>query len=335
MMVFQIILLALLLSMLGSIIVYRFGQHFALIDKPNERSSHSISTPRGGGIGIWLTFILIGILFTKDHFFTVIAGITGLIGLIEDSFTLPPKIRLLLQIVVATLAVGLFLGVSASPANLILFLFFIVFLTGTTNFYNFMDGINGIAGLTGFVGFGFIAFFSHFIAYDTYLTYSSIALSAACLGFLPFNFPKAKVFMGDVGSILLGFVFASYVIRLSTNFSIFLCLIMFLSTFYADSIVTIFYRWWRGENIMKAHRSHMYQYMSNELNLAHWKVSIAYTTIQFVFGLLALVAYNKGLIWQIIVFGAFGILFLIAYSVIKDIKPSPDKLDKYLHKIIF
>ncbi len=320
-MVFQIILLALFLSMLGSIIVYRFGQHFALIDKPNERSSHSISTPRGGGIGIWLTFLMIGILFTKDQFFTVIAGITGLIGFIEDSFTLPSKIRLLLQIIIATLAVGLLLGVPASPVNLILFLFFIVFLTGTTNFYNFMDGINGIAGLTGFVGFGFMAFFSYSIAHDTNLIYSSIALSAACLGFLPFNFPKARVFMGDVGSILLGFVFASYVIRLSANFSIFLCLIMFLSTFYADSIVTIFYRLWHKENIMKAHRSHLYQYMSNELKLPHWKVSIAYTTIQFVFGLLAILAYSKGLIWQFIVFGAFGILFLIVYTIIKKIKP--------------
>ncbi len=96
---------------------------------------------------------------------------------------------------------------------------------------------------------------------------------------------------------------------------------MFLSTFYADSIVTIFYRLWHRENIMKAHRSHLYQYISNELKLPHWKVSLAYTTIQFVFGLLALIAFNKGLIWQIIVFGTFGILFLIAYSIIKDIKP--------------
>ena len=110
-------------------------------------------------------------------------------------------------------------------------------------------------------------------------------------------------------------------VKLSTNIGIFLCLVMFLSTFYADAIVTIFYRWRRGEDLMKAHRSHLYQYMSNELKIPHWKVSTVYALVQLIFGLFALFAYRKGLIWQLTVLGAFSILFLISYKIIKNINP--------------
>ncbi|MBI5677171.1 MAG: hypothetical protein HZC52_01460 [Planctomycetes bacterium] len=86
-----------------------------------------------------------------------------------------------------------------------------------------MDGINGIAGLTGLIGFALMAYFAYFMMNDYDLFLMSIILAAGCMGFLPFNFPKARVFMGDVGSIFLGFVFASFVVRLSVTISIFLC----------------------------------------------------------------------------------------------------------------
>src|SRR4030065_2467558 len=111
-----------------------------------------------------------------------------------------------------------------------LFLFWLIFITATTNFYNFMDGINGIAGLTGLIGFGLMAYFAYFMLNDYDLFLMSMILATGCIGFLPFNFPRARVFMGDVGSIFLGFVFASFVVKLSTSINIFLCLIMFLCT---------------------------------------------------------------------------------------------------------
>src|SRR4030065_2464781 len=144
-----------------------------------------------------------------------------------------------------------------------LFLFWLIFITATTNFYNFMDGINGIAGLTGLIGFALMAYFAYFMLNDYDLFLMSIILAAGCMGFLPFNFPRARVFMGDVGSIFLGFVFASFVVMFSVRISIFLCLVMFLCTFYADAIVTIYYRCRRGENMMQVHRSHLCQYLSN------------------------------------------------------------------------
>lgn len=185
-----------------------------------------------------------------------------------------------------------------------------------------MDGINGIAGLTGLVGFVLMAYFSYFIlnAQDVFLM--STVLAAGCIGFLPFNFPKARVFMGDVGSIFLGFVFASFVVKLSITINIFLCMIMFLCTFYADATVTIFYRWRRGENLMQAHRSHLYQYMCNELRLPHWKVSLSYASTQFVFALMAVLAYNKkDIAWQIVLFVFFGTMFLVVYNFVKRINP--------------
>src|SRR3990167_8637168 len=162
-----------------------------------------------------------------------------------------------------------------------LFLFWLIFITATTNFYNFMDGINGITGLTGLVGFGLMAYFP----------------------------------------TLLGFVFASFVVKLSTSINIFLCLIMFLCTFYADAVITIYYRWRGGENLMQAHRSHLYQYMSNELGYPHWKVSTLYAVVQLAVGVTAIWAYQNVVMLQLVVLVVFSILFVISYNMVKKFKP--------------
>ena len=309
------------MSLLFAALTSRFGLKLGLVDTPNERSSHTTIIPRSGGIGIWAAFILTGSFFTQFQIFTILAGIVGLIGLLEDRISISQKIRLVLQLVISSIVVSLFLGMPASIIAVLLFSFWIIFITGTANIYNFMDGIDGIAGLTGFIGFGFIAVFSFCIEEKSNIALISAALSVGSLGFLPFNFPKARVFMGDVGSLSLGFVFASFTIKLSTNISIFLCIIMFMCMFYADALVTIFYRWKKGENLIMAHRSHLYQYMCNELKVPHWKVSVAYALAQFVFAVLAFLAYKKGIAWQIVLFVFFWAIFLVNYKFIKRIKP--------------
>src|SRR3990172_9627848 len=133
------ILLSFLLSVLTASIISQVGSKTALVDHPNYRSSHSLPTPRGGGIGIWLAFVIIGVFFFKDNAFTLIAGIAGLIGF---------------------LIAWLFVAMPLSMITVLLFVFWIIFITGTANLYNFMGGINGIAGFTGVVGFGLIAYFS-------------------------------------------------------------------------------------------------------------------------------------------------------------------------------
>ena len=314
------ILLAILFSAISSAVISKYSFRIAAVDVPNERSSHSLPTPRGGGIGIWIALIIVGIFVTGDIYFSAILSIAGLLGLLEDRYTLSSKIRLVSQFVISSFIAFLFLGHPSSPLMLSLFLFWLIFITATTNFYNFMDGINGIAGLTGLVGFGLLAFFSYFILNVQDVFLMSAALAAGCIGFLPFNFPRARVFMGDVGSILLGFVFASFVVRLSTSIEVFLCLIMFLSTFYADSVITIYYRWRRGENLMQAHRSHLYQYLSNDLKLPHWQVSSLYAIVQLLFGVLAILAYQNGVTLQIVVFVLFSGMFVISYYMVKKIK---------------
>jgi len=91
--------------------------------------------------------------------------------------------------------------------------------------------------------------------------------------------------------------------------------------FYADALVTLFYRWKRGENLIMAHRGHLYQYLCNELRIPHWKVSVAYALTQFVFALLALLAYKQGIIWQIVLFVFFVMISLVIYKLVKRIKP--------------
>src|SRR3989338_5294068 len=323
------ILLPFFLSLLCALAISKLGRRISLVDTPNERSSHSIVTSRGGGIGIWLSFLIVGFLLIDPNYRLLIfaTGCIGLLGLINDRFEISSKLRLLLQLILSAVIVAAYANISffAHPTsfliNPLLFLFFVIFITGTSNFYNFMDGINGIAGLSGLVGFGLMAYFSWLVlnAHDVFLM--SAVLAAGCLGFLPFNFPRARVFMGDVGSIFLGFVFASFVVKMSANINIFFCGIMFLCTFYSDATVTIFYRWKRGENLMQAHRSHLYQYMSNELGLPHWKVTLLYAVVQLCFGAIAVAAYQKGLVIQLILLLSFSIVFLVSYNLVKKMKP--------------
>ncbi|OGW67458.1 MAG: hypothetical protein A3J72_01815 [Nitrospirae bacterium RIFCSPHIGHO2_02_FULL_40_19] len=321
--------LSFFISLFVAFSVSRLGKRFGLIDNPNERSSHSIATPRGGGVGIWISFIVIGFLLIDQEYRLLIfvVGCIGLLGLINDRCEISSKLRLLFQLILSATIVVVYANISffAQPPsfliNLFFFLFLVIFISGTANFYNFMDGINGIAGLTGVAGFGLMAAFSFYIADDKSITILSLILLSACLGFLPLNFPNARVFMGDVGSLLLGFIFASFVVKLSSDIGIFLCLIMFLCTFYADAVMTIYHRWRMSENLMKAHRSHLYQYMTNELGLPHWKVSVLYLIVQLVTGLLSIWAYKSGVSWQIIIIMIYSALFVITYKWVKCLKP--------------
>ena len=147
-------------------------------------------------------------------------------------------------------------------------------MVGTANIYNFMDGINGIAAITAIVGFGLLSLFSLIAGQDSAYGVLSVCIAFSCLGFLPFNMPKAKVFMGDVGSILLGFSFAAIVVILSKSILDFVCLAGFLFPFYADELTTMAARIKDGENLFKPHRRHLYQLLANEKRIAHWKISI-------------------------------------------------------------
>ncbi len=169
-----------------------------------------------------------------------------------------------------------------------------IFIVGTANFYNFMDGINGIAGITGVVGFGLLSYYAYISGHKASIFTLSICISLACLGFLPFNMPKARVFMGDVGSILLGFVFAGMVVWLSKSLLDFVCLAAFLFPFYADELTTMVVRLRDGESLLNPHRRHLYQLLANEYEIPHWKVSVGYGITQLLIGISILLIKDIG-----------------------------------------
>jgi Fuc2NAc and GlcNAc transferase len=270
----------------GAAAIQFFAPRLGLVDIPNHRSSHTTPTPKGGGIGIFAIFLVACAGTGQPLFFSFSAASIALLGLYSDRREISPKIRLLLQFSCAALAViSLYNTLPAGIMAITLLPLFLLFIVGTANFYNFMDGINGIAAITGVISFGMMAYYSHSTAPDAVSWAMPAAISCSCLGFLPFNFPKARIFMGDVGSVLLGFIFAFFVLVLSSNLLDFLCYASLLFPFYIDELSTMVIRLKNGERLTQAHRKHLYQILANEAALAHWKVSLLYGLLQIIVGI--------------------------------------------------
>lgn len=284
----------------GAWIIGKTAPKFGLVDLPNQRSSHAMPTPKGGGVGILAAFFLSSLTLGIPKSFWTPATFLALFSFFGDKVELSPKFRLPVQFIAALilLSPNIFSNFSISfcPLLSVPCLFFLaVYIVGTANFYNFMDGINGIAGITGMVSFGLLAFYASHSGSCASIAALAVCISLACLGFLPFNMPTAKVFMGDVGSILLGFVFAGMVVYLSNNFMDFMCFAALLFPFYADELTTMVIRIKDGENLSEPHRRHLYQLLVNEYRIPHWHVSLGYGLFQLLVGLSVLFLKNKGL----------------------------------------
>jgi UDP-N-acetylmuramyl pentapeptide phosphotransferase/UDP-N-acetylglucosamine-1-phosphate transferase len=139
----------------------------------------------------------------------------------------------------------------------------------------------------------------------------SICIALACLGYLPFNMPRARVFMGDVGSILLGFIFAGLVVTLARNHLEMVCFTALLFPFYADEMTTMAVRLQDHENLTHSHRRHLYQLLVNELGIVHWKISIAYGVVQLAVGAGILIAYPYGVKTVLMILAACFIGFML------------------------
>lgn len=288
-------LISFLLGGAGAWIIVKWGIKLSLFDKPNLRSSHKIDTLKGGGIGILAAFFVCSVAFSIPKSFWVPTVFISLFSFWGDRSEIRPKIRLLFQFFAGTIIlIGILMGKQNGVASYALMPLYMLFLVGTSNLYNFMDGINGIAGITGIVGFGLIAFYALNSGYNVSLSTLAICMSLACMGFLPFNMPNAKVFMGDVGSILLGFVFSAMVVYLSKNLMDFICMMSFLFPFYVDELTTMIIRLKDGENLTKGHRRHLYQLLANEYRVTHWKVSLGYGIFQLIVGTSILLIKSKG-----------------------------------------
>jgi Fuc2NAc and GlcNAc transferase len=320
---FILYITCMVLGSAGAWIIANSGPKLELLDKPNERSSHDRPTPKGGGVGILAAFILASLFLKIPLTFWLAATFLALFSFFGDKFEISPKFRLSAQFIAALVLVSPVLFSHSSfilcprvPPILCL-LPLSVFIVGTANFYNFMDGINGIAGITGVVAFALLAFSASLSGIGSSFVTLAICISVSCLGFLPFNMPKARVFMGDVGSVLLGFVYAGMVIWLSKNFLDFICLASFLFPFYVDELTTMVVRIKDGENLLRAHRRHFYQLLANEKGISHWKVSVGYGLFQLVVGTSVLLVKPLGTFVVLLLLAVYFGTFIVVNSTIR------------------
>ncbi len=293
----------------AGVIVFILQSKFrqSIQDVPNERSLHSKIVPRTGGVGL-ISGVLVGwMLLPKELSWWLIVPLLSLfiVSILDDIYNLSVKQRLLAHLTAAgLLVVGS--GIVEQKGILIAvpLFFFVVWMT---NLYNFMDGSDGLAGgmaLFGFGSYGLCAWF----AQDAALMGLCLVVAAAALGFLIFNFHPAKIFMGDAGSIPLGFLAAALGIWgwQRGDWPFWLPVLVF-SPFIVDATVTLVKRSLRGVKITEAHREHYYQ-RAIQMGISHRSVALFEYSLMMMVGALALWSREQSFPWRAL------LICLVAYA---------------------
>lgn len=246
-----------------------------IVNEPNARSLHTHPIPATGGVAILTAFALstTSVCFYNSSFHFIgwielSVLLIAVISLLDDHHHVPALYRLVIHFLAAylfltpthfwitQLTLPDFVWVLPSPLNIGVSLLFVVWMV---NLYNFMDGMDGFAGGMTIFGFGSFALLGGLAGHAFFMTINLIIVSATA-GFLVFNFPPAKIFMGDIGSSSLGFLAAALTLWGSQEniFPLWIALLIF-SPFIVDATLTLFRRLFRGEKIWLAHKSHYYQ----------------------------------------------------------------------------
>ena len=306
---FRYIVCPIILGGLGAWFVSRYGHRLNIMDRPTDRSSHAKNTPKGGSIGILVTFIFSSLLLEFPGFFWMPVVFLSLICLLGDRVELPISFRLFVQ-TLCTAIVLIYYFYQTGFNQYALFPFMVIFVMGTANFYNFMDGIDGIAGISAVLSFGLLGIYIHSINADVRFSFLALSIAFSSLAFLFFNLPAARVFMGDVGSIFLGFVFALIVIFIAGDMIDFFCMIGFLFLFYMDELTTMAIRLKKKESLLKAHRKHLYQILANEMGKDHWKISSGYGAGQLMIGFAVFYLRSYGIGYIFLLYAVCGVIFI-------------------------
>jgi len=333
-------LTAFVISILVNKFLLLYLHRKGVLDVPNERSSHKDPTPRGGGIGIVLGVSISALAYAaisadiRVFIIVLISFIIGLVGWIDDvKKGLHTGLRIAIQFICSVSIIYFLNPIDLLPLPLPLHIHMyyygiiisIIWLMGITNIFNFLDGIDGYAGLQGFIG-GLIL---SIITWGSAISIIGLLIAMACAGFLLFNWHPARIFMGDVGSSFLGFLFASLPFYFKDHpgseirSNVFFATAIFLWFFLLDGTFTIFRRIFKKEKIWKAHRSHLYQRLVIS-GMSHSEVVL---TISFFYTLLilALLFYfcQPGHIiiqWPILIIGFILFLFYIFYTLYRERK---------------
>ena len=272
-----LIITALLLA--AELVYFRIADRFNIIDKPNQRSSHSSIVLRGGGIifvlGLWIWAAFFG--FHNIWFLIAVTLVAG-ISFIDDIHSLPDSVRLVAQFAAMAL---MFYQLDILHWNMWwIILIAMIVCVGASNIINFMDGINGITGAYALASLIPLFLLNKKIGFTDESLILVVAL--ADLVFCCFNFRpkgKAKCFAGDVGSIGVAYILLFLIgsLILATGDVTYL---IFLLVYGVDGCLTIVHRILLHENLGEAHRKHAYQLMANELKIGHVKVASFYALLQ-------------------------------------------------------
>lgn len=304
------------------LLYFRIANKYNILDKPNERSSHTKVTLRGGGIIFWVAALLFLLSDFSSQTIWFFAGITliSAVSFVDDIVSVRHMIRLLFHLLAMTCAFVLANVFNIYPWWAIA-IGYIVSI-GILNVYNFMDGINGITGLYSIAVLASLQYINldiiPFVAPD--LIWYPIIASVV---FLFFNFRKqAKCFAGDVGSIGIAFWIVTLLLLLvtETNNLIWMGVLM---VYGVDGVCTILHRIYLKENILEAHRLHFYQVLANEQEMQHRVVSVIYFVVQLVVSALIIFLSPVFGWWMFVVplvvlMGLYGMKFKLMGNVIKN-----------------
>ena len=297
----------------------------ALTDVPNERSLHSAPMPRVGGLGLLAGALPLAAWFGDAPIFAMVvcAAMLAAISAADDRRSLPIAVRLPAHIAAGAVAILAIASPDAARTGLgivesALALGAIVWMA---NLYNFMDGSDGLAGGMTLIGFGTLAL-AAVLARQWPLAMACAAIASASTGFLAHNFPPARVFMGDAGSVPLGFLAGALGLHgaLVGAWPIAVPLIAF-SPFIADATVTLARRVLRGEPFWKAHRSHHYQ----RLVLSGWsprRLALAAYALMLAAAASALAARGADAHMQLAIIAGWAVMYAVIFLAITRRNPA-------------
>lgn len=289
------------------------------VDVPGERSLHTAPTPRSGGLAIMAGVLAAACLvqFQTGHWLwvaTLGAAILSAVSLADDRHGLPIPVRLLAHLAVAALYSGWLLKPGAATVAILLTLLAITIgITAIINFFNFMDGANGLAGGMAVIGLTTYAIVAWPL--DTTLAALCMAVAGAVAGFLPFNL-RGRIFMGDGGSVPLGFLAAALGCQgwLAGFWPAWFAPLVF-APFIADASVTLLRRIVRGEKFWQAHREHYYQRLVR-MGCAHGRLAVMEYALMFTCAGAACLALRLEASAQLAVFATITFLLITLMRVI-------------------
>jgi UDP-N-acetylmuramyl pentapeptide phosphotransferase/UDP-N-acetylglucosamine-1-phosphate transferase len=310
------------------------------LDHPNERSLHSRPTPRTGGLAI-----AGGVASALIAFLALFHGVppwiettlmcsafVAVVSFYDDRRGLSPFIRLPLQVVAAALlSVG---GVSLSRIAIpgfgtvamgsVAAAVSTLFVVWMANLYNFMDGMDGLSGGMAVVGFGLAGILV--AGHDATFSAFSFAIAGSAAGFLLYNLPPARIFMGDVGSVPLGFLAGALAVRAAeTRIMGFGIFVLLFSPFVVDATIVLIRRLWNREHFWRPHRAHAYQ----RLVLAGWshrKTLVAEYSMMFACGATALAASHGTEAQQLGLLAGWAVIYVVLYRLVGTVERRASRL---------